>query len=366
MRQAIRTLGSFSTAIFMVLLVVIAPAAQAGETFTIDSSRLEVKNLIGAIDVQGASGGDFVVEVHERGSDAGVLDIDVRRGGDAAVLVKFPVDRERNYVYPEMGRGSRTEISVGDRDSGLGGLLSAIFGGKGRVRVKGSGSGLEVWADMTVKVPRGAEAEIFLGVGSIMAKNVDGELMLDTSSGSVDASDIRGTLRVDTGSGRVNAHHIDAGSDGEINIDTGSGQVELENIIAREIMVDTGSGRVEMEQVEARLLEVDTGSGRVSGFRISTDDAVIDTGSGGIELVFDEIGQGTYSMDTGSGGIQLELPGSASAHIRASTGSGGVRIDAPGANVRRMKKDEADVIIGGGGARFDLDTGSGGIRVTTR
>jgi DUF4097 and DUF4098 domain-containing protein YvlB len=116
----------------------------------------------------------------------------------------------------------------------------------------------------------------------------------------------------------------------------------------------------------AASLEVDTGSGSVRTDGISCDEAKIDTGSGSVVLDLVRMGSGTYLIDTGSGGVTVNMPTDASVHVFAETGSGGIDLDVPNAMLRRMSRDEIELEIGGGDARLEIDTGSGGITLRTR
>jgi len=77
-----------------------------------------------------------------------------------------------------------------------------------KIEVSGDGKGLEIWADVTVKVPKGRSLEVDHGTGRMEATDVEGDLSLDNASGDISASGIRGTLVADTGSGNVTAARI--------------------------------------------------------------------------------------------------------------------------------------------------------------
>jgi hypothetical protein len=347
------------------LALAFAPAlADFDKSFDLAGDELVLTNLIGEITVEGHGGDKFRVEVQVRGDDASPsnLEIEMREGGTAELAVRFPLDREKDYVYPRMGRGSRSSFDLdrGDRE-GLSGIVSRIFGGGGRIKVSGSGSGMELWADVTVKVPSGARAEIRHGVGEIRASNVEGGLVLDIRSGAIEARNIRGDLVVDTGSGKAIVEDVQGSS---ITVDTGSGHVEATRVEGDKINFDTGSGRIQFDTVSGDSVRMDTGSGGISGSGLSANEGKLDTGSGSIDVEFDRVGEGRFVMDTGSGSIKLRLPPDASATIHAETGSGGVSVDVPGADIRHMDRDEADIVIGGGTAEFQLDTGSGSIRIS--
>jgi hypothetical protein len=82
-------------------------------------------------------------------------------------------------------------------------VISELFGGK--VTVKGSGSGLEMWADVEVRVPSGATLSVRHGVGELRATGVKGELDMELRSGPVvvDAVDGDARVRIGTGSGGI-------------------------------------------------------------------------------------------------------------------------------------------------------------------
>ena len=358
----------------------VAPArAEFQRSFDFASESLRVGNLIGAITVEGHDGSGFLVEVDVRGEDAteDLLDFRTDDGRTASLMIVFPED-ERRYVYPELGRNSRSSFSRNRGDRG--GWWGELFG-RNKIEVRGSGRGLEVWADVTIKVPRGAELFVLNGCGEIVAERVDGHLELGVRSGHVTATGIDGSLVADTGSGHVEVDgvrgnlladtgsgHVDAVDvEGEkITIDTGSGHVRLTDARAPEIEVDTGSGNVDLDRVVGRELVVDTGSGSVEMLDVEADDVEVDTGSGSVRCELVRMGGGDFVIDTGSGSITFLMPEGASAHVEADTGSGGIDIDVVGADMIRDKRDHAEFEVGGGGARVTLDTGSGGIRIAMR
>lgn len=332
--------------------------AAAAESFTFDGRSLYVGNLIGEVEVIAASGSNFEVEVTLDGRDAASAGVRFEENSNSLVIL-FPSGRER-YVYPRMGRGRTTiRMSKYDGDSSLLRDLLSAFTGR-TVKVSGQGSGLEVWADVIVRVPAGAQLELQHGVGAIRASGVDADLDLDISSGGIDASDITGELVADTGSGSV----VLADIRGDVNADTGSGAVTASRISGRRLSIDTGSGSVSIADIDADTLEVDTGSGGVEGAGVRTRSALIDTGSGSVVLEMVGMGDGDYEIDTGSGSITLLVPSNASADVRADTGSGGISVDLPGIETLHRERDEMRFRVGGGDARVRLDTGSGRIRVS--
>jgi len=346
----------------LLLIMALAGSALAGEfqkSFDFDADELQIRNMIGAVEVRPASGDQIKVSIHVRGADAdeNLITFDTEGRGEKVFTIQFPIDEHDKYVYPEMGRNSKSTIRYRDEEGGS--WLRRIFGGGEKVTVRGRGGGLEVWADVLVEVPADREVEVKLGVGSIDAHEVDAELVLDTHSGSITARDMGGELLCDTGSGHVMVE----GMKGRLTVDTGSGNVEVARCEGPTVLVDTGSGSVEATGIDCQKLTIDTGSGSVQARRVRTDHAHIDTGSGSVLLQLDRMGDGRFIIDTGSGSITMDLPDDASARILAENGSGSMNMELQGAMVEHKSRDEMKLIVGDGDAKVTLDAGSGSITV---
>lgn len=348
-----------------VLVVVAAAPAQAQEEWSFEGDRLLVTNLVGEVTVRGHDGSRIIVRAQPGGDDADALNFQVKQDGQAEFHVVFPLSDFDEVHYPRR-RGGSSQFRVEswtDESSFLEDLYSGISGRK-RIKIGGDvGRGaLEAWADLEILVPRGVDTRVAIVVGEIKAMNVEAGVDLDTHSGKVTAENIGGDTRIDTGSGSVDV----TGVRGDLWVDTGSGSVEAANIEGDDIRIDTGSGSVTVDDAATASLEVDTGSGSVRANTVSCDRAKIDTGSGSVTLDLVRMGGGNYVIDTGSGGVTVNLPADASVHVVAETGSGGINLDVPNAMLRRMSRDKIELEIGGGDARLEIDTGSGGITLRTR
>jgi hypothetical protein len=356
--------SALRTAALIAIVVCAASAIPALAGFTeersFNSSELVVNNLIGEITITGG-GSSFDVKVNIQGSDASRDNIDIVTddGGSSKLTVRFP-DGVSRFVYPALGANSNTSFSLDKGDqSWIASLLGAIS--NKRIKVSGSGTGMEVWADLEINVPNGGLLKVYHGVGEVHATNVDGELYLSTHSGPIDARGINGDLTADTGSGKVRVEDVR----GDLLVDTGSGGVTASNCEGRSINIDTGSGGVSAERLIAEDLRIDTGSGRVRASSVEADSAVVDTGSGSVTLELDRMGDGNFRIDTGSGGVKLRLPANASAHVKADTGSGGVHLNMSSeVRIRHKDRNEIDFTVGGGDARISIDTGSGGVTIS--
>lgn len=339
----------------LALLAIPATAADFSETRTFSSDSLTLTHLIGEVTVSGHRGSGFEVVVHVHGADASPQNVRLETSGDR-LTVEFP-DSKR-FVYPNLKNDRKISFQP---NNGNGGWLSSLLGSD-KLEVTRDGKGLEIWADIEVRVPSGGNLRLRHGVGDIDAKGVEGDLDLDSHYGTVRVDSVDGDLMVDTGSGDVSIAEVN----GELNVDTGSGDVEIRGAQTTEVVIDTGSGDVTLSGiVSSGDVSVDTGSGDVEASEIRAEGVVIDTGSGDVRLHLTEMGRGDVDIDTGSGGIQLGLPAGANCRVQAETGSGGVSVDLSG--VKGLRKDEDDdevaFTLGDGGASVRLDTGSGQIRI---
>lgn len=333
-----------------VALIGVAPAA-AQDVQSLPGRNVAIYNLAGRVEVVRGSGRDVEVRIDRQGADASELRFETGPiQGRETLRVIYPADE---IVYPGMGRGSNTSLSV--RDDGT---FSDDSRGRGdRVRIQGRGGGLEAWADLVVEVPSGTSLEIYLATGEVDARDVEGDLSIDTGSGAVSASDIVGTLEIDTGSGSISV----SGVEGDVLVDTGSGRVDVSDVRGRVVEIDTGSGGVRGSGIAADILGVDTGSGAISLEAVTSRDVTLDTGSGSIEVeLLTDIDR--LDADTGSGSITVHAPAGMGATVDIETGSGGIDLDFP-VEVRSVRRDRVQGTIGDGRGQIRIDTGSGSVRL---
>ena len=126
-----------------------------------------------------------MVEVTRGGPDAGKLQIATGPlRGRETLRVIYP---DGEIVYRELGRGANTTLRVLDdgtfndrEDRGREGHWSDE--GR-RVRIAGSGGGLDAHADVRIAIPAGKRVEVYLAVGQAFASNVDGDLRVDVAAG---------------------------------------------------------------------------------------------------------------------------------------------------------------------------------------
>jgi len=330
-------------------------AAQIEQNHSFSTDRLTVRNVVGEIHIEGHGGSTFEVVVRVGGRDAAEGSIRTKATDDQLDVI-FPAG-EGDFVYPQLGR-SNSEFSIKSN-----GNMAELFygdGGVDRIEIRGSGKGLELWADVTVRVPTGGKLDIVHGVGELRAENVDGDLELATRSGNVTADRTHGELSVATGSGDVALTQIDSES---VEIATGSGDIKVRDSRGDEIELASGSGEIFLSAVQARSIEVGTGSGDITAKEVDAEEVEMGTGSGDVTLDLFQMGSGEYEIGTGSGDIELTLPGGVSASVHAESSGGTVAVDLAAAEFSKQDKDEVHLTVGNGDARVELGTGSGDIRI---
>jgi hypothetical protein len=322
--------------------------AQGGNRYTL-GTRAGIFNLVGNVRVEATSGGAVEVEVTRLGSESSQLRIETGEIRDRQTLrVIYPSDRIR---HPDMSRGSSSTFSVSED-----GTFSWGRGGSRRVRITG-GEGLDARADVVVRVPKGADVGIWLGVGEATLRNVDGNIMVDVAAASVTATGIRGRLSLDTGSGDVRVSDVD----GSVTVDAGSGDVTLDNVRGDEFTVDGGSGSVTGSGLRVRRAVFDLGSGDTRLTGVTADELVVDTGSGSVDITLTSQVE-SMVLDTGSGDVTVRVPSTFGATLEVDTGSGDLDIELP-MTITRRSRTSVNGTIGDGKARVRIDTGSGDVRI---
>lgn len=322
--------------------------AQQGTRYTL-GTRAGVFNLVGTMRVEPSSGREVEVEVTRQGADAGRLKIETGElRGRQTLRVVYPDDRIR---WPGMSRGSSTTLSVSDD-----GTFSWGRGTSRRVRVT-SGDGMDARADLVVRVPKGADIGVWLGVGEATVRNVDGTILVDVAAASVTTSATRGALTLDTGSGDVRV----SDAQGSVTIDAGSGDVTLEKVTGDELLVDGGSGDVTARDIKVRRANFDLGSGDTRVMGLAADDLTVDSGSGSVDVAL-TAGLQRAMLDTGSGDVVLRVPADFGAELEVETGSGGIESELP-ITVTRRSRSSLVGKVGDGRGRVRIDTGSGEVRL---
>jgi DUF4097 and DUF4098 domain-containing protein YvlB len=175
--------------------------------------------------------------------------------------------------------------------------------------------------------------------GSIRVEHIDRDVQLSTASGTVSATDIGNDVRVSSASGSVRVSNVK----GDVRISALAGAIQVSNPGGR-VEADTASGSVEIQGVTSDV-KARAASGRVSV-----------QGNPGADSY--------WELKTVSGGIQLIVPPSANFHLSADAVSGEIRTDIP-IMIEEQGKHTLRARLGNGGARAEVHTVSGEIRVSS-
>jgi DUF4097 and DUF4098 domain-containing protein YvlB len=343
-------------AVFALTVLMTTPATVAlGETKSFSTERLTVRNMIGEIRIE-AGGSAFEVIVDVQGKDAreGMIRIEAQ---EDEMDVVFP-EGTSDFVYPKL-EGNKVNFEAKNGGNWASKMIGGMVG-SGKINVSRSGSGLEVWADVTIRVPSGLSLEVEHGVGKVVVDNADGDLQVSTRSGNVEVDGASGELSVATGSGDVRLARV---SSVEAQVATGSGDVRADDFTGDELQVATGSGDVEVAMIRGQSVQVATGSGEIDAREVDSESVELATGSGDVTLLLDQMGGGEYSVGTGSGDIALTMPLGASADLHAETDGGEILVALGDAEFQQKDPDEVRLTVGKGGARVRLGSGNGDITI---
>ena len=145
---------------------------------------------------------------------------------------------------------------------------------------------------------------------------------------------------------------------GPVDATAGSGGVRVAQV-AGDVRITAGSGGIRIEDTTGRL-EARTGSG---GIAITGARGFVDAraGSGGVRIEGRPLN--AWNLRTGSGGISVRIADDTSFEVNARADSGGIAISQPLTVVDEISKNRLRGTVRGGGARLELQTGSGGIHI---
>jgi Ni/Co efflux regulator RcnB len=208
---------------------------------------------------------------------------------------------------------------------------------------------VNVWVTYNVTAPAGSRVRATSISGSIMARDIRGE---------VSAESVSGTVRIING-GRVasaksisgNVEVTESEIDGSLNASTASGTVVLRKVKARQVEAGSISGDVVLEDVDAQQVEGQTVSGSVKfGGALARG--------------------GRYEFTSHSGSVNVALAGNAGFEIEATSFSGSIRSDfsfgTSGDPERGRWRRSVRGVVGDGSSVVELTTFSGSIVIAKR
>lgn len=193
-----------------------------------------------------------------------------------------------------------------------------------------------------------------------------------TGSGHIKIARVNGPVDASTGSGGIDIDEVAS----DARLQTGSGSIVINNV-AGTVRAHTGSGSIGGDRIGGKTasapagassfansgrsyLDFETGSGNIRLQNIAGE-LKAHTGSGSIEAQGQQTGD--WDLNTGSGGIRVRLPESSKFNLMARTSSGSVSTDFPLTIQGTVNRHELSGSVNGGGPRLELHTGSGSIHV---
>jgi hypothetical protein len=249
-----------------------------------DPAEVRLRTFDGSIRVRSWDRNEVLVEIERRGPDQAAAE---------ALKVNSSQDGNRIVVEAEEQRG----------DAGF------------------SWSPREV--SLTVTLPRRVRLEARTGDGSIDARDLTGDVNVDSGDGSIVVSTVEGRLRAHSGDGSI---RVD-GVDGDVEADSGDGSIDI--------------------------------AGRLSGLNVRTGDGTVR-----VEAAKGSAMKNDWRLTSGDGSITLRVPEGFNAAVDATTGDGSIRIAGVSDSQIDPERRSFQGQIGSGGATLHLRSGDGAIAVT--
>jgi len=281
--------------------------------------RLELTNASGDVDITGSADG----KVHVHG--------DVRASG-----MGFGDPRKRldeTIANPPIEQKGDT-IRIGKEMSSLRHLSIAY----------------------TIQVPHNTEVSTSVASGAQTVREVRGPVNVQAASGAIRVEKIERDAQLKTASGSVSAN--DVGED--VRISTASGSVSVSNARG-DVRINDLAGTIQVERPGGRV-EAETASGAVE-IQGASNDVKAHAASGRVSVQGNPGANSYWELKTVSGSVLLKVPAAANFHLSAQAVSGEIRTDIP-IMIEEQGKRILRARMGSGGARVDVQTVSGEIRVS--
>ncbi len=178
-----------------------------------------------------------------------------------------------------------------------------------------------------------------------------------TSGGRIDVQEIEGDVRARTSGGPIEVEDVI----GDVDLETSGGSIRVQEVSGR-ASARTSGGGIHLSEVDGEI-EARTSGG---GIRLREVGAPVDarTSGGTMEVRFRAAPAG--HIESSGGGIEVEWDPRFGAQVQAKTSGGRVTFDDDFDLAGDSSRSEADVTVGRGGARLDVQTSGGNIRIRAR
>lgn len=208
----------------------------------------------------------------------------------------------------------------------------------------------------SIQAPHDTEVETTVASGAQAIQNLRGPVKIKAASGSIRVEKIDRDAQLTTASGSISAS--DVGSD--VHVTSASGTVTVSNVKG-DVRVNAVSGVIRISQPGGRV-EAETASGEIE-IHGATSDVRAHTASGRVYVQGNPSRESYWDLKTASGGVQFSVPPSANFQLSAEAVSGEIRTDIP-IVIEEQGKHSLRAHVGNGGARVEVHTVSGEIRVS--
>lgn len=278
-----------------------------------------------------------------------LADTPINLSRDAAPNVRLSISNVKGAVT--VTAWDRNQVQVSGR-LGDGAKPLSIDGSASDMSIKVQSQGKSGWfawnsdtsmgaTTLDVRVPKGASLDVDVVSAPMSIDGIDGgKIKVNTVSGKARVNARTPLAEVDSVSGNIEL----AGSAGKVSLQTVSGDILAPNV-GEEAELQTVSGRIRVNGGPWRKLNLSTVSGDV-------------------QLGGSLAANGNFDVDSMSGDVQVVVPGNLSAIIHASTFSGDLRSDfGTVQKVEHGPGSELRATVGGGGAKMNIETFSGDLRI---
>src|SRR6266852_1235621 len=208
----------------------------------------------------------------------------------------------------------------------------------------------------TIRVPHDTEVSTSVAAGAQTVRGVRGPVNVQAASGAIRVEKIDRDAQLKTASGSISAN--DVGDD--VSISSASGSVSVSNARG-DVRVSALAGTIQVTHPGGRV-EADTASGSVD-IQGASNDVKAHAASGRVSVQGNPGANSYWELKTVSGSVLLKVPASANFHLSAQAVSGEIRTDIP-LVIEEQGKRVLRARMGSGGARVDVQTVSGEIRVS--
>jgi hypothetical protein len=288
-------------------------------TFTVSGhTRLEINNVSGEVRITG--GADDKIHVH--------ADVHTKGGGR---------------------QDSEKRLSAIEGNPPVEQTADGVRIGKSGVRFDNT------HFDYTIEVPRDTEVSSNVASGNQSVRGVRGPLKIQSVSGSVAVEDIAGEAQLASLSGSISATNIgDA-----VRASSSSGAIVIAGV-KDDVRASSQSGEIKISKVSGRV-EAQSSGGAVKVDSV-TGDIKMRGVSSGLTLHGNPAPNSFWDLHTVSGPVEVGIPTGANFHLLAEAMSGEISTNFP-IMIEEQGKHSLRAQIGTGGARVEIHTVSGGIRL---